>query len=442
MHKLLFISLGCDKNLVDSEQMSGLLAANGYSFTQDEYEADVIIINSCCFIGDAKEESINTIIEMGRLKEEGNLKALIVTGCLAQRYADEIQTELPEVDAVLGTTAFDEILECVGQVLEGKKFVSRQDINKFTYLPGKRTVTTGGHYAYLKIAEGCDKRCTYCIIPYIRGKYRSVPMETLIEDARTLAESGVKELVLVAQETTVYGLDLYGKKALPELLNRLSEINGIYWIRLLYCYPEEITDELISVIRDNKKVCHYIDMPLQSGSDTILKSMGRRTDSSEIRLLVEKLRREIPDICLRTSIICGFPGETRENHQETLELIDELEFDRLGAFKYSPEEGTKAFGMEGQIDEEEKEDRVADVMELQQEITFDKNENMSGQKLLAFIEGKLPDENVYVARTYRDAPGVDGLIFVNTDIELMTGDFVNVTVTGSADYDLIGEITE
>lgn len=440
MYKLLFISLGCDKNLVDSEQMSGLLAENGYSFTQDEYEADVIIINSCCFIGDAKEESINTIIEMGQLKENGCLKALIVTGCLAQRYAEEIKTELPEVDAVLGTTAFDEIIECVSQTLEGKKYFSRQDINKYTYLAGIRSVTTGGHFAYLKIAEGCDKHCTYCVIPYVRGGYRSVPMDVLVEDAKLLAEKGVRELVIVAQETTVYGCDIYGRKALPELLNRLSEINGIYWIRLLYCYPEEITDELISVIRDNKKVCHYIDMPLQSGSDAVLARMGRRTTSSEIRTLVNKLRKEIPDICLRTSIICGFPGETEENHQETLSLINELEFDRLGAFRYSPEEGTKAFMMDNQIGDDIKEDRVADVMELQQEIAFEKNDEMIGRKLLAFVEGKLPEENAYVARTYRDAPGVDGLIFINTDAELMTGDFVKVTVTGSAEYDLTGEM--
>lgn len=438
--KILFISLGCDKNLVDSEQMIGLLSENGFEFTDDEYEADVIVINSCCFIGDAKEESINTIIEMGALKETGKLKALIVTGCLAQRYADEIKEELPEVDAILGTTAFDEILSCVRECLEGKGSFIRNDKDRQTYLKGHRSVTTGGHFAYLKIADGCDKRCTYCIIPSIRGSYRSVPMEDLLEDAKSLAQKGVKELILVAQETTVYGTDIYGKKMLPELLKRLCAIAGIVWVRILYCYPEEITDELIETIRDEKKICHYLDIPIQSGSDNILRRMGRRTNRAQLEEMIAKLRKEIPDIALRTTFIAGFPGETEAEHKETLDFIAKMKFDRLGAFTYSPEEGTYAETLPDQIDEDTKLARQADIMELQQDIVFENNKKMEGQELLAFIEGSVADENAYVARTYKDAPSVDGLIFINTQQQLMTGDFAKVKVTGAYEYDLIGEL--
>lgn len=440
MEKILFISLGCDKNLVDSEQMIGLLSENGYQFTDDENEADVIVINSCCFIGDAKEESINTIIQMGQLKETGTLKGLIVTGCLAQRYADEIREEIPEVDAILGTTAFDDILECVSAVLGGIKKYETKDINRLTYLKGHRAVTTGGHYAYLKISDGCDKRCTYCIIPKVRGAYRSVPMEDLIEDAEGLAAQGVKELILVAQETTVYGKDIYGEKRLPQLLEKLSGIDGIEWIRILYCYPEEITEELIAAVRDNKKVCHYLDIPIQSASDNILRKMGRRTDQADLRRIIGRLREEIPDIALRTTLISGFPGETDEEHRETCEFVNEMEFDRLGVFTYSPEEGTRAFELPDQIDEDVKLDRQAEIMELQQEIAFEKAESLKGTEMLAFIEGKVADEDAYVARTYRDAPGVDGLLFINTAENLMTGDFARVRITGSYEYDLIGEL--
>lgn len=442
MKKILFVSLGCDKNLVDSEQMIGLLAKNGYSFTDDESQADAIVVNTCCFIHDAKEESIETILALAEQKKTGKCKALIVTGCLAERYYDEMQKEIPEVDAILGTTAFDEIVQAVEETLGGKHRMVKKDVNTLTYLTGSRMVTTGGHFAYLKIAEGCNKHCTYCIIPKIRGDYRSVPMEDLLNDARSLAAQGVKELILVAQETTVYGVDLYGEKKLPELLKKLCEISGLVWIRILYCYPEEITDELIKVIKEEKKICHYLDLPIQHASDSVLKRMGRRTSQKELREIIGKLRREIPDICLRTTLITGFPGESREDHETVMGFVDEMEFDRLGVFPYSPEEGTPAEQFENQVDEETKEERRAEIMELQQEIAFDKAEDMQGRELYVFVEGKVADENAYVARTYKDAPNVDGMIFVNTDSELMTGDFVKVKVTGAYEYDLIGEIVE
>ena len=438
--KILFISLGCDKNLVDTEVMLGLLASRGYEMTDDEQEADIIVINTCCFIHDAKEESIQNILEMAELKKEGKVKALIVTGCLAERYKDEILEEIPEVDEVLGTTAYDKILDAVDAALEGDQEVILSDIDALPLPETKRLVTTGGHFAYLKIAEGCDKHCTYCIIPKVRGNYRSVPMERLVNEARELAEQGVKELILVAQETTLYGKDLYGEKSLHKLVRALCNINGIRWIRILYCYPEEITDELIQVMKEEPKVCHYLDLPIQHANDTILKRMGRRTTKQELVHIVEKLRSEIPDICLRTTLITGFPGETAEQHEELMQFVDEMEFDRLGVFTYSPEEDTPAAGMPEQIDEEVKEDRQAEIMELQQEIAFDKAEDMIGREVLVMIEGKVADENAYVGRTYRDAPNVDGLIFINTDEELLSGDFARVKVTGALDYDLIGEL--
>lgn len=438
--KILFISLGCDKNLVDTEVMLGLLASRGYEMTDDEQEADIIVINTCCFIHDAKEESIQNILEMAELKKEGKVKALIVTGCLAERYKDEILEEIPEVDEVLGTTAYDKILDAVDAALEGNQEVILSDIDALPLPETKRLVTTGGHFAYLKIAEGCDKHCTYCIIPKVRGNYRSVPMERLVNEARELAEQGVKELILVAQETTLYGKDLYGEKSLHKLVRELCNISGIRWIRILYCYPEEITDELIQVMKEEPKVCHYLDLPIQHANDTILKRMGRRTTKQELVNIVEKLRSEIPDICLRTTLITGFPGETAEQHEELMQFVDEMEFDRLGVFTYSPEEDTPAAGMPEQIEEEVKEDRQAEIMELQQEIAFDKAEDMIGREVLVMIEGKVADENAYVGRTYRDAPNVDGLIFINTDEELLSGDFARVKVTGALDYDLIGEL--
>lgn len=438
--KILFISLGCDKNLVDTEVMLGMLASRGYEMTNDEQEADIIVINTCCFIHDAKEESIQNILEMAEYKKNGSAKALIVTGCMAERYRQEILDEIPEVDEVLGTTAYDRILDAVDAALAGQHEVMIADLDALPLPETKRLVTTGGHFAYLKIAEGCDKHCTYCIIPKIRGNFRSVPMERLLKEAQDLAEQGVKELILVAQETTLYGKDLYGEKSLPKLLRELCKISGIRWIRILYCYPEEITDELIQVMKEEPKICHYLDLPIQHANDTILKRMGRRTSKQELIDIVQKLRKEIPDICLRTTLITGFPGETQEQHEEVMEFIDTLEFDRLGAFTYSPEEDTPAATFEDQIDEEVKEDRQADIMELQQEIAFDKAEDMIGREVLVMIEGKVADENAYVGRTYRDAPNVDGLIFINTDVELISGDFAKVKVTGALDYDLIGEL--
>ena len=440
--KILFISLGCDKNLVDTEVMLGMLASRGYEMTNDEQEADIIVINTCCFIHDAKEESIQNILEMAEYKKNGSAKALIVTGCMAERYRQEILDEIPEVDEVLGTTAYDRILDAVDAALAGQHEVMTADLDALPLPETKRLVTTGGHFAYLKIAEGCDKHCTYCIIPKIRGNFRSVPMERLLKEAQDLAEQGVKELILVAQETTLYGKDLYGEKSLPKLLRELCKISGIRWIRILYCYPEEITDELIQVMKEEPKICHYLDLPIQHANDTILKRMGRRTSKQELIDIVQKLRKEIPDICLRTTLITGFPGETQEQHEEVMEFIDTLEFDRLGAFTYSPEEDTPAATFEDQIDEEVKEDRQADIMELQQEIAFDKAEDMIGREVLVMIEGKVADENAYVGRTYRDAPNVDGLIFINTDVELISGDFAKVKVTGALDYDLIGELAE
>lgn len=438
--KILFISLGCDKNLVDTEVMLGMLASRGYEMTNDEQEADIIVINTCCFIHDAKEESIQNILEMAEYKKNGSAKALIVTGCMAERYRQEILDEIPEVDEVLGTTAYDRIPDAVDAALAGQHEVMTADLDALPLPETKRLVTTGGHFAYLKIAEGCDKHCTYCIIPKIRGNFRSVPMERLLKEAQDLAEQGVKELILVAQETTLYGKDLYGEKSLPKLLRELCKISGIRWIRILYCYPEEITDELIQVMKEEPKICHYLDLPIQHANDTILKRMGRRTSKQELIDIVQKLRKEIPDICLRTTLITGFPGETQEQHEEVMEFIDTLEFDRLGAFTYSPEEDTPAATFEDQIDEEVKEDRQADIMELQQEIAFDKAEDMIGREVLVMIEGKVADENAYVGRTYRDAPNVDGLIFINTDVELISGDFAKVKVTGALDYDLIGEL--
>ena len=438
--KILFISLGCDKNLVDTEVMLGLLASRGYEMTDDEAQADVIVINTCCFIHDAKEESIQNILEMAEYKKQGKIRALIVTGCLAQRYRQEIIDEIPEVDEVLGTTAYDKILDAVDAALAGEHSVMLSDLDALPLPDTKRLVTTGGHFAYLKIAEGCDKHCTYCIIPKIRGNFRSVPMEYLLKEAQELADQGVKELILVAQETTLYGKDLYGEKSLHILLKKLCKISGIRWIRILYCYPEEITDELIRVMKEEPKICHYLDLPIQHANDTILGRMGRRTSKQELVDIIGKLRSEIPDICLRTTLITGFPGETKEQHEELMEFVDEMEFDRLGVFTYSPEEDTPAAEMPDQIDEEVKLDRQADLMELQQEIAFDNAQDMVGREVLVMIEGKVADENAYVGRTYRDAPNVDGLIFINTDEELLSGDFARVKVTGAIDYDLIGEL--
>ena len=438
--KIMFVSLGCDKNLVDSEMMLGQLLEKGYEFTDDDTQAEAVVVNTCCFINDAKEESINTLLEMAELRKSGQLKALIAAGCLAERYREEIQKEIPQVDAIIGTMAIDAVVETLEEVLSGRAKNHYRDLTEAPVYGKKRVVTTGGHYAYLKIAEGCDKHCTYCIIPKVRGRYRSVPMEALIKEAGELAESGVRELILVAQETTLYGKDLYGKKSLPDLLRKLAEIPGIYWIRILYCYPEEIDDELISVIRTEDKICKYLDIPIQHGANNILKRMGRRTTKEDLMEIIGKLRKEIPEMCLRTTLISGFPGETQEDHEEMYNFVDEMEFDRLGVFTYSQEEDTPAAIMDEQIEEEVKLQRQAELMELQQEIAFEKAEDMIGRVLTVMVEGKVADEDAYVARTYRDAPGVDGYLFINTTANLMTGDFVKVRVTDSNEYDLIGEI--
>ena len=439
-NRISFISLGCDKNLVDSEKMLGILSEKGYVFVDDPEHADVCVVNTCSFINDAKEESIQNILDVAQLKTEGRLKALIVTGCLAQRYSDEIQTEIPEVDAVIGTNAYDKIAEAVDLVLNNQKAFFVEDLQRLPKPEAKRIVTTGGHYGYLKISEGCAKHCTYCIIPKIRGDYHSYPMEYILNEAQKLADSGVKELILVAQETTLYGVDIYGRKMLPELLRKLADIQGFVWIRLLYCYPEEITDELIRVIKDTPKICKYLDIPMQHCNDGILKRMGRRTSKADIISLVDKLRKEIPDIAIRTTFIVGFPGETEDEFNELLDFVDEMSFDRVGVFTYSPEEDTPAALFDNQIAQDEKERRKSELMFLQQEISSDNGDAMIGKNLLVMIEGKLADENVYVGRTYKDAPEVDGYIFVYTSDTLVSGDFAHVTVTGASEYDLIGEI--
>ena len=437
--KIFFVSLGCDKNLVDSEMMIGMLAEKGHIITDDEKEAEVVVVNTCCFILDAKQESIDTILQMAELKKKGKMKVLIVTGCLGERYREEIQTEIPQVDAILGTNSFDLIAEAIDEVMEGKKQNHFHDIQAVPVHGKKRMVTTGGHYAYLKIAEGCDKHCTYCIIPKIRGDFRSVPMDVLVAEAAKLAEDGVKELILVAQETTVYGKDLYGKKSLPELLKKLVAIEGFRFIRLLYCYPEEITPELIQVIKEEPKICHYLDMPIQHAADSVLKRMGRRTNNEQLRNMITTLRREIPDICLRTTLITGFPGETAKDFNVLKDFVKEMRFDRLGVFPYSAEEGTPAAKMKKQIPSFVKNRRRNIIMKLQQQIAFEKAEEMIGRKLEVLIEGKLPEDGVFIGRTYKDAPNVDGMIFVNSDRELVTGDVVTVGITDFHEYDLIGE---
>ena len=439
--KILFVSLGCDKNRVDAEKMLGLLGLSGYEVTDDESQADVIIVNTCSFISDAKQESIDTILQMASWKKSGRCKALIATGCMAQRYADEIREQLPEVDAIVGTTAYDSIAEVVDRALQGERSERLDDLKKIALPEGRRVLTTGGHFAYLKIAEGCDKHCTYCAIPSMRGPFRSVPMEELVDEAKRLAGDGVKELILVAQETTLYGTDLYGRKCLHELIHELAKIDGIVWIRVLYCYPEEIYDGLIECMKSEKKLVHYLDLPIQHSNDQILRRMGRRTSEADLRRIIRKLRDEVPDIILRTTLICGFPGESEEQFEDLCRFINEMEFDRLGVFTYSQEEGTPAALMDGQIDEETKLTRRDELMELQQEISADLNERMKGREIDVLIEGYVPNENVYIGRGYGDAPDVDGFIFVSSEENLETGDFVRVKITGASEYDLIGEQT-
>lgn len=439
---IFFVSLGCDKNLVDSEMMITSLRKNGFVLTDDIDDADVIVVNTCCFIGDAKEESINTLIEMGGYKE-GRCKLLVAAGCLAQRYHNEIKEDIPEVDLIVGTMGYEDLSEKINEALGGKGVL--ESLKDIDYLPTPltdRDSMSGGYYAYLKIAEGCDKCCTYCVIPKVRGHYRSVPMDNLIAQAKHLVANGAKELILVAQETTLYGKDIYGEKSLPKLLEELSKIDELKWIRILYCYPEEITDELISAIKNLPKVCHYLDMPIQHGSDDVLRRMGRWTNREQIEKTVAKLREEIPDIALRTTLITGFPGETEDDFEQVKEFVKKMEFDRLGIFTYSREEDTPAAEMDGQIDEEVKEARRDEIMQIQQDIAFDKSNSRVGEIYEVMIEGRLPDEGVYIARTYMDAPDVDGYVFIQSDYNLDSGDFVKVEVTRSDEYDLIAEIIE
>lgn len=431
----MFISLGCDKNTVDTEFMLGLLREKGYSLTNEEAEADVIVVNTCAFIKDALKESIDTILEAAQYKTNGKLNRLVVAGCLAQRYKEKILTEIPEVDAIVGTTAYDKIIEAI----EGNEKVFIDDVNALPLPEVNRVCTTGGYYSYLKIAEGCDKHCTYCIIPSMRGNYRSIPMERLLKEAAFLAEGGVKELILVAQETTLYGIDLYGKKMLPELLNRLSEIEGIKWIRVLYCYPEEIDDDLIAVIRDNPKVCEYLDLPIQHASDAVLKRMGRRATEKGLTELLKKLRKEVPGIALRTSLISGFPGETEKDHEILLKFVEKSKFDRLGVFTYSKEEGTGAAKMPSQILQRVKNKRRNEIMKLQKAISKVHSEEKIGKVLQVMVEGKLPEDEIWVGRSRFDAPSVDGFVFFKSPDSYLSGDIVDVKITEASDYDLIGE---
>lgn len=440
--KILFVSLGCDKNLVDSEEMLGLLKAAGHDITNEESEAEAVVINTCSFIHDAKDESVETILEMCELKKQGVLKGIIVTGCLAQYYREDIKKEIPEIDAILGTTSYGEIVSAVNAIAEGEYFSDFKSVDQLPRVTADRVVTTGSYMAYLKIAEGCDKHCTYCVIPSLRGRYRSVPMEDLLASARKLADQGIFELVLVAQETTVYGVDLYGKKMLASLLKELAKIDKIRWLRLLYCYPEEIDDELIRTMASEPKVCHYIDMPIQHASDRVLKRMGRRTTRAEISEKIQALRRAMPDIALRTTLIAGFPGETEKDHEEVMAFADEMEFNRLGVFTYSCEENTPAASMKPQIPKETMERWRDEIMELQQEISYDLNQREIGRELWVVIEGYLYDENVYAGRSYMDAPNVDGYVFVHSDRELMSGSLVRVLITDCNEYDLIGDLRD
>ena len=420
------------------------LREQGFRLVYEETEAEVIVVNTCCFIGDAKEESINTLLEMASYKETAKCKLLVAAGCLAQRYHKEIQTEIPEVDIIVGTMGYENLAETIrGELKEHQGVV--ETLQNIDYLPTpltNRDSMSGGYYAYLKIAEGCDKCCTYCVIPKVRGHYRSVPMENLLAQAEHLVQNGAKELILVAQETTLYGVDLYGHKSLPELLEKLSELEELKWIRILYCYPEEITKELVHAIKTLPKVCHYLDIPIQHGSDGILKRMGRRTNSKELRDMVHYLRQEIPDIALRTTLITGFPGESEQDFEQLKEFVEELRFDRLGVFTYSREEDTPAAAMEEQVPEEVAEKRRDEIMQIQQKIAFEKTSAQIGRALEVMVEGALPEDGVYITRTYMDAPEVDGYVFVATDWNLMSGDFLNVKITGADEYDLIGEVIE
>lgn len=441
-NKVFFVSLGCDKNLVDSEVMLGILADNNYIITSDEADADVIVINTCSFIHDAKEESIETILEMAEYKKNGKCKALIVTGCLSERYKQELFEELPEIDGALGTSNYDEILKVINNALENGKYSCFSDIDYSPDYKTKRMLSPTTAFAYLKIAEGCNNNCTYCIIPSLRGKYRSRKLEELVAEAEQLVVMGKNEIIVVAQDTTKYGMDLYGKRMLPELLKQLCKIDGLEWIRLLYCYPEDITDELIETIKNEKKVLHYIDIPIQHINNRILNSMARTSNRATIENVISKLRNDIPDICIRSTLIVGFPGETEEEYIELRDFVKNTKLNRLGVFTYSLEEGTPAAEMDLQISEDIKKRRQEELMLIQQEISFQNNEALIGKTLDVIVEGYLPDEEVYCGRSYMDAPNVDGMIFFQSPFEHITGQIVRVDIKKAQEYDLIGEAEE
>ena len=449
MYNVVLVTLGCDKNTADSERMLGLIDSSDYNLTSDPDEADVAVVNTCCFIESSTQESIDKLLELSQLKE-GRLKYLICTGCMAQRYKEQIEKEIPEVDAFIGTMSLDSIVDVIDELKskeasdKSNKVDADNKVMRFEELDApypdrtiiSRVVTERPYLEYLKIADGCDKRCTYCAIPYFKGKYKSIPMEAIISEAKVLADSGVKELILVAQETTYYGVDLYGEKKLHELLRELSKIDGIEWIRLLYAYPEEIYDELIDEMARNPKVLHYIDMPIQHTEDDVLRRMGRRIDNAGIRNVVEKLRNKMPDIIIRTTIITGFPGETPDEHELLLDTLAELRLDHVGVFTYSQEEGTPAATFDDQIDDDTKNERLEDIMLLQQDISAEKLESYIDKEFDVIIDGYLSDDDVYVARSYMDAPDIDGMIFIDSDRELISGEIVRVVITDSDVYDL------
>lgn len=436
---IFFVSLGCDKNLVDTEVMLGHIRDAGYELVNEEVEADVVIVNTCSFIHDAKEESVQTILDMTTLKED-RLKGLIAVGCLTQRYQEELVREIPELDGVLGTSNYDEIVEAIDAVLNQEKYISFKDINYACAPYIKRVGDQTAHYAYLKISDGCNNNCTYCIIPSLRGRVRSREIESLVEETRYLVAQGKSEIILVAQDVTKYGIDLYKEKALPKLLKALVAIEGLEWVRLLYCYPEDITDELIEVMASEAKIKHYIDIPIQHISNPILKKMARRSNDATIKGVIDKLRTAMPDIAIRSSLIVGFPGETEEDYQTLADFVAEYKLDRVGVFTYSLEEGTKAAEMEGHMDQEVMDQRRDGIMAIQQKVSLEKNQAMVGQVVECIIEGFIPDDKVYIGRTYKDAPGVDGVIFIHTDYKLLAGQIVPVKVTDFNEYDLIGDV--
>ena len=438
--KIGFVSLGCPKNQLDAEVMLHELVMAGYELTADETEADVVIINTCGFIESAKKEAIDNILDIAWLKENRELKGLIVTGCLAERYRNTILEEFPEVDAVLGVGSIHNIVEAVAKVLDGEKYTSFEDKN-CVRLGGDRVLTTPEYAAYLKIAEGCDNRCTYCAIPSIRGKFRSRPMEDIIAEAKDLESLGVKELTLVAQDTTKYGQDLYGEYKLAELLHKISEETQIPWLRILYCYPDKITDELIAEMRDNDRVCKYIDLPMQHIADGVLKKMNRHGGSALIREVVAKLRREIPDVVIRTTFIVGFPGETDEDFTELCEFVNENRFEHVGVFTYSREEGTPAYKME-QIDEQIKLDRYDIIMRDQLGINEEYNEKKIGTVIRVLCEGFDPISEAYYGRSEADAPDIDGKIYFTGKKGILPGTFVDVEINEVIEYDLCGKVVK